>query len=425
MLVIRTEARQVKQLFSRLILDIIREKNTNLCICLLELASDLFSTESHYPQALARFYCIKVKDYTKAVHWAKKAIQQNPDNSCIMDTLGQVHKKHLQKISLEAGETFKTLLPIAQSAIDAFKAVEKTAENDPENNTKFNYSGLFGFLQVCNIIHPKSVEHSDQEYSKFISGLKGAVETKYDFFQWYLAFSRPRIEKENPCFLHRDVEMCYSLYFKQGKSNKMTLNEKKMKSFGGLLHFLKSDINVLKENQSALKNPQSEHETVLYILANNILSQSGEVCEKAEDLQARLQKLWATEAQDRSPEFYLLILLLFWPDEAQPAITNPPDLEKCLEYMGQSYESKYQKYLRGRYLVPMFFLGKERGLQRLVHTSKLQTDLKCLEEGLEKTEIKCIQRINGKVKDHKVFAVIQPQIRKSWDSMENANKKRK
>ncbi len=46
----------------------------------------------------------------------------------------------------------------------------------------------------------------------------------------------------------------------------MALNEKKMKSFGGLLNFLKSDINVLKENLSALKNPQSEHETVLYIL---------------------------------------------------------------------------------------------------------------------------------------------------------------
>ncbi len=180
-------------------------------------------------------------------------------------------------------------------------------------------------------------------------------------------------------------------------------------SFGGLLNFLKSDTNVLKENLSALKNPQSEHEMVLYILANVILSQSGEPCEKTEDLQARLQELWATEAQDRSPEFYLLVFLLFWPDEAQPAITNPPDLEKCLEYMGQSYERKYQKYLRGRYLQPLFFLGKERGLQRLVHSSKLQTDLKHLAEELDKSEIKCLQRISGKVENHKVFVVIEGQ----------------
>ncbi len=294
MLVIRIETREGKQLFSRLILDMIRERNNNQCIRLLELASDLFSTGSYYTQALARFYCITVNDYSKAVYWAKKAIKQNPDNSCIMDTLGQVHKKHLSKISLKAGETFKTLLPIAQSAFDAFKDVEKVAENDPENNTKFNYSGLFGFLQVCKIIHPKSVEDSDQECSKFISGLKGDVETNYDFFEWYLAFSRPRIEKENPYYLRRDAEMCYTLYFKQGKSNKMTMDEKKMKSFGGLLNFLKSDTNVLKENLSAHKNPQSEHEIVLYILANVILSQSGEPCEKAEDLQARLQELWAT-----------------------------------------------------------------------------------------------------------------------------------
>ncbi len=155
MLVIRIETREGKQLFSRLILDMIRERNTNQCIRLLELASDLFSTESFYPQTLARFYCITVNDYSKAEYWAKKSIKQNPDNSCIMDTLGQVHKKHLSKISLKAGETFKALLPIAQSAFDAFKAVEKVAENDPENNTKFNNSGLFGFLQVCKIIHPK------------------------------------------------------------------------------------------------------------------------------------------------------------------------------------------------------------------------------------------------------------------------------
>ncbi len=141
-----------------------------------------------------------------------------------------------------------------------------------------------------------------------------------------------------------------------------------------------------------------------------ILSQSGEPCEKAEDLQDRLQELWATEAQDRSPEFYLLMLLLFWPDEAQPAITNPPDLEKCVQYMSQSYERKYQKYLRSRYLVPLFFLGNGNGLQRLVHSSKLdEIDLKLLTEGHEKADVECLQRINGKVENHKLFAVMEGQ----------------
>ncbi|XP_016344687.1 sterile alpha motif domain-containing protein 9-like [Sinocyclocheilus anshuiensis] len=110
--------------------------------------------------------------------------------------------------------------------------------------------------------------------------------------------------------------------------------------------------------------------------------------------------------QDRSPEFYLLILLLFWPDEVQPGITNHPNLEKCVQYMGQSYERKYQKYLRRRYLVPLFFFGKEKGLQRLVHALKLdQIDMELLTEGHEHADVECLQRINGEVKNQEVFAV--------------------
>ncbi|XP_042617165.1 sterile alpha motif domain-containing protein 9-like [Cyprinus carpio] len=247
------------------------------------------------------------------------------------------------------------------------------------------------------------------KHINFIKAVKDDIETKYDFFEWYLAFSKPRINKEEPVYIHRDVENCYKKYFTQTRQTvETTLKEKKMKSFGGLLHFLKSDINVLKEHQSALKNPRSDDETqtVLYILANIILSQSGDPCEKIEDLQARLQKLWLREMQDRSPEFYLLILLLFWPDEAQPEITNPPNLEKCLRKMHHSYKRKYQKYLRGRYLVPLFFFGKERGLQRLVHASKLDgTALEILTEGHEHADVECLQRINGEVKNDRVFAV--------------------
>ncbi len=394
-----------KDKFSRLILDIMieSEHNTNQCIDLLKQASDLFDTNPAYPQTLARLYYIEVKEdnkYQEAKEWAERAIKRDPKMSHIRDTLGQVHKNHLLNEGKRTFSDIDVCLAIAQSAIKAFEAVDEAAEDEAEDKTKFNNRGIFGFLQVCNIIHPKMPFH------QYINSLKCDVETKYDFFEWYLAFSRPRIEEEDPDYIRRDVEKCYKLYFKQGKSNESTLNEKKKKSFGGLLHFLKSDTNVLKQNLSALENPQSEHEMVLYILTNVILSQSGEPCEKAEDLQARLQELWATKAQDRSPEFYLLMLLLFWPDEAQPAITNPPDLEKCVQYMSQSYERKYQKYLRGRYLVPLFFLGNGNGLQRLVHSSKLdEIDLKLLTEGHEHTQDECLQRISGEVNNYKVFAV--------------------
>ncbi|XP_016120260.1 sterile alpha motif domain-containing protein 9-like isoform X2 [Sinocyclocheilus grahami] len=409
----RLETGKRKEQFSRLILDIMHESgyNHNQCIDLLEMAANLFSTDPYYPQTLARFYYIKVKEdnkYEKAEKWAEEAIKRNPNNSRIRDTLGQVHKNHLLSEAKNPSSDFKKCLAIAQSATDAFKKEEIAAENDPEDRTTFSYSGLLGFLQVCKIMNDtrfgKSYER--RKHLNYISGLRGDVESRYDFFEWYLAFSRPSFEKEDPEYIHRDVENCYKKYFTQ--TAETTLNEKKMKSFGGLLHFLKSDINVVKEHQRALKHPQSDNETqtVLYILANIVLSQSGEQREQAEELQARLQKLWLREMQDRSPEFYLLILLLFWPDEAQPGITNPPNLENCVQYMGQSYERKYQKYLRGRYLVPLFFFGKEKGLQRLVHELKLdQINLELLTEGDGNADTECLQRINGEVKNQEVFAV--------------------
>ncbi len=184
MLVVRLEILMEKEKFSRLILDIIRENNTKQCIHLLELASDLFSADPYYPQTLARLFYIEVKEdnkYEEARKWAEEAIKRDPKNSHIRDTLGQVHKNHLLNETKKPFPNIKACLPIAQSAIKAFKDEEKAAEDEAEDNKKFNNRGLFGFLQVCKIIHPKTpLEHTEHEYSKFISSLKGDVERKYD-----------------------------------------------------------------------------------------------------------------------------------------------------------------------------------------------------------------------------------------------------
>ncbi|XP_051755769.1 sterile alpha motif domain-containing protein 9-like isoform X2 [Ctenopharyngodon idella] len=434
MLVTRPDGLIEKEKFSRLILDIIREGKTNKCISLLERASNLFSTDPFYPQALARLYYIEVMEedkYHKAEKWAEEAIKRDSKKSHIRDTLGQVHKNHLRNEAKKPCTNRDKILHIAQFAIDAFKREKKAAEDELDDNTRFNNRGHFGFLQVCKEIYDWRTLISpnnplQQKYHDFINGLRAEVELKYDFFEWYLAFSRPSNKKDDPDYICEDVEDCYKRYFTQrDQSEKMALNEKKIKSFGGLLHFLKSDIDVLKQNLSAIEKPQSKNETqtILYIFANIILSQSDEPSEKSQELQDMLQKLWSTEAQGRSPEFYLLILLLFWSDEAKQAKANPPNLENCVKYMSQSYEGKYQKYLRGRYLEPLFFYGKGEGLQRLVHAlkphqhglqwpvhSKLdKTDLDLLTEGDGSVEVKCLQRINGKVEDHKVFAVINGQ----------------
>ncbi|XP_077089795.1 sterile alpha motif domain-containing protein 9-like [Siphateles boraxobius] len=409
--------------FSQLIIHLMM--NHEECIELLNLGSNLFTNDPFYPQALARLYYIEVKQtnkYNEAENFANKAIARAPEKSHIRDTLGQVHKNHLRTILKENTNTnTETVLDIAKSAVKAFKEEEKAAERESEDISSFNNRGYFGCLQVCKIIYDFSAENPlEQKYSRFISGLRGDVEKRYDFFEWYLAFSRPSINKNDPDYLHNDIEECYKRYFAhETQTDEATLNEKKMKSFAGLLHFPESDMSVLKQNQSAFQNPQSDDETqnVLYVSANIILSMFDEESEKIEELQASLQKLWLSKEKRKNPEFYLLILLLFWFNEGQPRIPNPPDLENCVLYMRESYEKSYQKYLRGRYLVPLFFFGEGNGLQRLLHSSKLHPNdspsesephpndspdwLELLLEG----DVKGLQRISGEVKkNHKVFA---------------------
>lgn len=156
------------------------------------------------------------------------AIDRDPKNSHIRDTLGQVHKNHLSRIWTqrkwrnEPCTDIKTCLDIAKDAIDAFQAEEKAAKDELANpNTTFNNRALFGFLQVCKDIFK-------QNDLDFISGLREDVEQKYDFFEWYLAYSKLSFKEEEPDYFRRDVEDCYKRYFTQEtQTEEKTLNEKK------------------------------------------------------------------------------------------------------------------------------------------------------------------------------------------------------
>ncbi|XP_016366809.1 sterile alpha motif domain-containing protein 9-like [Sinocyclocheilus rhinocerous] len=149
---------------------------------------------------------------------------------------------------------------------------------------------------------------------------------------------------------------------------------------------------------------QTESDAQNYILANVNLSQksaNSEILRTVPELQDILQKLWERQNKNRSPEFYLLVLLLFWPDGAKKT-GNTLDLKVCVQYMRESHERTYQKYLRFRYLVPLFFLGNGGGLQRLVHQTEFTS---LLNEEHETAGIEGLQRIEGEIRNHKVFAL--------------------
>ncbi|KAK5893314.1 hypothetical protein CgunFtcFv8_006198 [Champsocephalus gunnari] len=158
----------------------------------------------------------------------------------------------------------------------------------------------------------------------------------------------------------------------------------------------------------------------MYILSNINLSNkmhNSPQLTPVKELQAIIDRFLDTEKRCRSPEFYLLVLLLFWSDGQSLAVQDEedeedeqqsteddlledttwedeasdddqetreelgqlsldrlldPDLQEYVTLMEQAFETtKYAKYLRGRYLLPLFFLGKGSGLRKWIHKSKL------------------------------------------------------
>lgn len=450
-LITRQKGEQENDKFSKLILDIIEEDhqmNSANCTSVLQFASKLYYKDAYYPQALARFYYIKLRDYTKAEEFAKCAIQRDPKNSFIRDTLGQVYKNRLRKtVKDKASPNYaRRVLEHAVSATKAFKEELEKAEEEQESDIRnsnvpntFNIRGIFGYIQVIKILFDALTQHSSQwaeflrgktsvtslgssfkdqklkRYNNFLKNLKDEIKEKKHFFQCYLTYSKPSIEKQEPPYFRRDVDECYRRYVIQGEqaaqSEQQILELKQANTFPGLLHLLDQDISKTELEKILRCSVNNADDNQNYILANIILcnkSPTSQFLMPKKELQNIIMRYWQAEKRYRSPEFYLLVLLLFWPeeDELNQGTPNRPNLAESVKYMHQAFERTYKKHLRSRYLVPLFFLGKGENLQRLVHRSKVEQHLMdVLTKGDEKAEIQDLHRVQGEVRDHRVFAL--------------------
>ncbi|XP_039678938.1 sterile alpha motif domain-containing protein 9-like [Perca fluviatilis] len=431
-----------KDKFSRLIKDIQEKEKLYKAVSVLKTASDKLKQNPMFPQTISRLYYIRKgnTDYKKAQEWAKEAIKRAPNNSYVADTLGQVYKNHLMR----EAKGLEDILHMAKDAFKAFKDVERKADKEegPEMkdtagtvsiSNSFNNRGLFGFIQVAKITFEKLNKLRSQEHS-FIQRLKLEVEAKFDFFEWYLVYSKPDMTSLEPKFFWEDVVLCYEKY--------TTKTAAKSTSFPGLLDCLNhglftskgrragfeeaeetvSDLEAIQDHLKTIyeANVDDVKEAERYILSNIILSNKTHNSLQhtpVKELQAIIYRFLGTEVGRRSPEFYLLVLLLFWPEEeprvvqeeddeeveqtateddesedktwededsneeqetrGEPAqlsldLMFEPDLQQYVTFMEKAFErAEYAKYLRGRYLLPLFFLGTGSGLSKWIHKSRL------------------------------------------------------
>ncbi|KAL6466725.1 hypothetical protein MHYP_G00245290 [Metynnis hypsauchen] len=442
-----TSEREEKAKFSRLIQDIKAKEDPDMCVLVLKSASKKMDQDPFLPQALARFYYIEEKDYKRGESWAKTAIKRDEKNSFIRDTLGQVHKNHLKNLVTNAECSSRQILKTGKKVTESFEdeaeaAVKELAPEMKDHGVtnisySFNNRGLYGFIEAADIIFdhltkqnmgwskvltqeitPQTLFKSclDEKYEKYTAlliSLRDGVEKMFEFFEQYLTYSKPSVDNDEPSYFWPNIEKCYNKYVTESGPRKTALQmlkERKVSTFAGLLNAPDSDLELITEQlrELHLHSPSDADAVQKYILANIILSQrnaTSPVLRPLGELQTHLKGFWEEQKDKRSPEFYLLVLLLFWPNEEQVK-ENYPDISECIKYMHESFERTYQNYLRSRFLVPLFFLRGGQGLQKLVHISQIdKTGIDHIHKGDESTEIPGLQRVHGRVQSYKVFFV--------------------
>uniref|UniRef100_A0A3B4GW28 Sterile alpha motif domain-containing protein 9-like n=1 Tax=Pundamilia nyererei TaxID=303518 RepID=A0A3B4GW28_9CICH len=404
-----TEIKQEK--FSRLIRDI-TDEGEGQSVSVLTMASKIFGQSTNFPQALARFYYIKLKDYEQAENWAKSAINRNPQNSFVADTLGQVHKNHLKnnKVTVEQGE----ILLRAKKAIEAFENAENLAENEDgpdvreHGNTNissfYNYRVKFWYLMVCNILFERlsrkkkkwekvlttevsmgSVIKPDTKllkFNDFIVSLRNEVDKRCCFFFKFLTYSKPNMENDDPEYIFGKSKNCYQKFVGNTTTEEL------------IQMFEKRNL----DDQSV--------EVLSFLVKQYTQSECKEISTKCREMQGKMP-LTDTDP----PELHMLAILLDWPKNIDECDF---DLSELSQQMHNSYENAYKKFFRNRYLLPLFFIGKGEGLKRIVHRKIIEKHLKVIEadwsDNWKKEEIfrnpavqDLLLRLDGEVRNYRVY----------------------
>ncbi|XP_033961467.1 sterile alpha motif domain-containing protein 9-like [Pseudochaenichthys georgianus] len=442
--------------FSRLILHIKTKEDDSQCVSLLEMATNMFDRNPFFPQALARFHCIVLRDYDQAEMWAKEAKQRDHKKSVVADTLGQVHKNRLKNLRRPAQPG--GILALALKAIQAFEDEERLAKDEVGTNMKrnvhdsrfFNSRGMFGFLQVCNLVYdllvrqnptwrevltkkvsldsalPSLGDRSLLRFDDLIYRLRDAVEKKCAFLDGFLTYSKPDIKEDDPEYISRETLACYRKYVgdstsshlkEQGADLIQKLKLKQAATTTGVLSCLDrectesdlKEITTLWEEICLHKDPDTA--MVNNIFAHIMLRNMGATQSDCKHLTAFKQEMHLTD----KPEAHMLALLLHWPTDNED--TCILDLSAMIKRTQDLYKQAYAKHFRSRYLRPLFFIGKGQELNRIVHRTVLEesarqgdwetmqdwSDEKIFQDPSVKERL---LKVQGEIREYRLFATV-------------------
>ncbi|NWX82468.1 SAM9L protein, partial [Nothoprocta pentlandii] len=270
-------------LFAPLIEDIGHEEKNAKVIDVFKQGSTRFKQNAVICQALARYFCIKEKNFDSALDWAKKAKERAPDNSYISNTLGQVYKRrlrywleHKRKSGAMTAEELKYMLELAQNASRIFRESQQQAENAHSEQRlqhlkqkrkllTYNTAGYLGEIETClhvvdvlqlvpmfskdqwcrkqmarclsgKMVHIPATESKISEvlalHSSLLSNLQSRLRRAFDFMEEYFVFFKTHtnereiaeariFDKVQECFTKYTEAFCNSS-FEQLKSEQIS-----------------------------------------------------------------------------------------------------------------------------------------------------------------------------------------------------------
>ncbi|KPP65586.1 hypothetical protein Z043_115986 [Scleropages formosus] len=415
-------------LFSPLIEHVMEKETPEMAVEILEEAYRCFGEDAFFAQQLARLHYTN-ENFWDAKTWAEVAEKKLP-NSFILDTKGQVFKRWFKAKRKLLGdgnltpESTVDAIATALEAIDCFKTCQEAANSEQET---MNNSGYFAEVEVeCDLInlilkvfptcskgHAMCLQYLVEGYipelvmkpwEKFHSKLKylhknlfGALERiseDLSYFQTDIdggqdGFHSSEFKIRNPIRWLAAKTTWYGRLFSDVpvpscSESQFSSRMKICALGGGNITNIFSLLSEKKEEKLAeivqvycdQKGNLDQIQVTNYIASQIAL---GCLSDTPNFNLQDLQKLSEKFPKDRSkcqPNALFLLTLLFWPEDNDNEHQKDLKYEiitSAVDYLKKSYTSKRKEVpQKEQRIFTHFFLGKGRGLKKIVHKSKME-----------------------------------------------------
>ncbi|XP_035261267.1 sterile alpha motif domain-containing protein 9-like [Anguilla anguilla] len=417
---------QCDSLFSPLIDHIRKTETTEKAVKVLEEAYSRFGDDAFFAQQLARLHYTEEK-FEKAKYWAEVAEKKKPNNSFILDTKGQVYKRWFNskcKLLESENVTAENTVDAIAMALEAMKCFRESEAAANKEQGTMNNSGYFSevdlafdFLELIFLVFPKGekgrseclqyllTEHIPEAvkypWINFHSQLKNIHKNMWDaiksisedltYFQTGTTSDDEshcsEIKVNNPIKWLAKRSSCYGKLFggvpldELNEDIKMHLEICRLG--GGNMSAIFSLLS--KKNHAQLEQiiavcsgEKRITEIVTYIasqIALGCLSATSSKLATLQDLQD-LSQQFRKERGKFLPDALFLQTLLFWPEDDD----NKEDRDAKYEIVMAAVDGLKKSYCKKMKAVPQkekrifthFFLGKGKGLSKIVHKSKME-----------------------------------------------------